>query len=146
MAYVIKRTYGSKGQNQDYLHAWCDQWGTACMGSVKMAMVFASKEEADDAAVKAQRECKGADGRPAEGFTFTAVPANALRNKEFLTAVDDETRAAILKNIADHYGKTSEEMLDEVIDADAESLLDYMREPLRTSTSVLMRSHGLRGW
>lgn len=146
MAYVIKRTYGSKGQNHDYLHAWCDQWGTACMGSVKMAMVFASKEEADKAALKAQRECKGADGQPAQGFTFTAVQANALRTKEFLDFVSKETKDAILKNIADHYGKPSEEILEDITDADAEHLLEYMREPLRSATSALMQRNGIRGW
>jgi uncharacterized protein YfcZ (UPF0381/DUF406 family) len=146
MAYAIKRTYGSKGQNHDYLHAWCDQWGTACMGSIKMAMVFASKEDADEAAAKAQRECKGADGRPAEGFTFTAVPANALRTKEFLSAIKPEDKAAILKSIAKHYDRTSQVMLEEVTDAEAEHLLDYMVEPARSIASALMVQHGLRGW
>lgn len=72
MAYAIKRSYG---KNHDYLHAWCDQWGTACMMSIKKAMTFPTKAEADEAAVKAQRVCKGADGQPAKGFTFSAVQA-----------------------------------------------------------------------
>lgn len=146
MDYVIKRTYGSKGQNHDYLHAWCAQWGTACMGSIKMAMVFDTKENADEAAEKAQRECKGYDGQPAECITFTAVPANALRTAEFLSFVAKETKDAILKNIADHYGKPSEEILEAVTDADAEHLLDYMREPLRSATSALMQRNGIRGY
>lgn len=146
MDYVIKRTYGMLGQNHDYLHAWCAQWGTACMGSIKMAMVFDTKETADEAAEKAQRECKGAHGLPAQGVTFTAVPANALRTKEFLAFVGKETKDAILKNIADHYGKPSEEILEAITDADAEHLLDYMREPLRSDTSALMQRNGIRGW
>lgn len=72
MTYVIKRYYGN---NHDYLHGWCDQWGTSCMGSIKKAMTFATKAEADAAAEKAQRECKGSDGHQATGFTFTAVLA-----------------------------------------------------------------------
>ncbi len=70
MTYAIKRTYG---KNQDYLTAWCDTWGTACMGSVKLAMTFSTKEEADAAAEKAQAVCKGFDGNQAQGLTFSAV-------------------------------------------------------------------------
>ena len=73
MAYVIKRSYGKS--NFDYLHAWCEEWGTSCMLSIKKALVFETKPEADAAADKAQRECKGADGQPAKGVTFSAVPA-----------------------------------------------------------------------
>lgn len=72
MAFAIKRTYG---KNHDYLHAWCEQWGTSCMGSIKKALIFASKSDAEEAAVKAQRVCKGFDGLPAKGITFSAVPA-----------------------------------------------------------------------
>lgn len=75
MTYAIKRTYGMFGQNHDYLHAWCAKWGTACMGSIKKAMLFDSKEEAEAAAAKAQRECKGADGLQAKGVVFSAVIA-----------------------------------------------------------------------
>lgn len=67
MSYVIKRNYG---RGSDYLHAWCDQWGTSCMGSIKLAMVFDTKEAADAAATKAQTVCRGIDG-PAVGITFT---------------------------------------------------------------------------
>lgn len=70
MEYAIKRTYGKFGS--DYLHAWCKDWGTACMGSIKLAMKFTTKDEADQAAAKAQRDCKGFDGQPAR-CTFTAV-------------------------------------------------------------------------
>lgn len=73
MAYVIKRSYGKS--NFDYLHAWCEEFGTACMLSIKKALVFETKADADAAADKAQRECKGADDLPAKGFTFSAVPA-----------------------------------------------------------------------
>jgi hypothetical protein len=73
MAYVIKRSYGKS--NFDYLHAWCEEFGTACMLSIKKALVFETKAEADAAADKAQRECKGADGLQAKGVTFSAVPA-----------------------------------------------------------------------
>lgn len=71
MAYAIKRTYGKFGS--DYLHGWCKDWGTSCMGSIKLAMKFATKDEADAAAARAQIECKDADGNTATGFSFTAV-------------------------------------------------------------------------
>lgn len=74
LVYVIQRRVG---KTTDYLHEWCDQWGTACMGSVKLAMAFATFDEATAAAKRAQRECKGADGKPAAGVTFTV--ANSTR-------------------------------------------------------------------
>ncbi len=76
MAYAIQRTYGKNGK--DYLHAWDEQYGTSCMGSIKLAMTFATKEEADAAAARAAVECKGADGKPASGMTFAAVEVQAL--------------------------------------------------------------------
>lgn len=72
MAYAVKRTYGKNGH--DYLHAWCKDWGTSCMGSLSLAMIFKTKTEADLAASRAQRYCKGAGGHPPQGITFTAVP------------------------------------------------------------------------
>lgn len=72
--------------------------------------------------------------------------AMANRNEEFLSVVDSDTRAAILTAIAGHYGITAEEAFAEVTDAEAEHLLDYMVEPQRSATSVLMQRHGMRGW
>jgi len=71
MAFAVKRTYGKGGH--DYLHAWCEEWGTACMGSLKHAMLFSSRSEADQAASRAQLVCKGGGGHPAQGINFTAV-------------------------------------------------------------------------
>lgn len=68
--YVVKRSYGL---SHDYLHGWCEQWGTSCMGSIMKAMTFTTMAEAEAAAEKAQRECKGSDGQQAQGFTFTAI-------------------------------------------------------------------------
>jgi hypothetical protein len=68
------------------------------------------------------------------------------RNAQFLSVVEGETKAAILASIAGHYGITPEEAFVEVTDADAEHLLDYMVEPQRSATSLLMLRRGLRGW
>lgn len=71
MAYIVKRKYGKHGS--DFLHAWCDEWGTSCMGSVKLAMKFDTKEAAEAAAIKAKQVCRGAHG-PAQGVEFYAAP------------------------------------------------------------------------
>lgn len=67
----------------------------------------------------------------------------ANRNATFLGMIDHKTKAAIIDSIADHYGRSSEEILLEVADAEAEDLLDYMQEPMRSATSVLMQRHGV---
>ena len=68
------------------------------------------------------------------------------RNEEFLSEIHSDTKAEILKSIAEHNGITSEEAFAEVTDAGAEHLLDYMVEPKRTAKSLLMQRHGMRGW
>jgi hypothetical protein len=63
---------------------------------------------------------------------------NSTINKLFLNGIDSKTRACILKNIANHYGISTEAALEEVLDPDAEHLLDYVTGPERNSVSVLM--------
>jgi hypothetical protein len=67
--FVVKRIYG---KNSDYLHDWCEEWGTSCMGSVDKALKFESLELAEIAAQHAQKVCMGIDG-VATGFVFKAV-------------------------------------------------------------------------
>lgn len=68
------------------------------------------------------------------------------RNAQFLAVISSDTKATILESIARHYGITAEQAFAEVADDQAEHLLDYMVEPQRTATSVLMQRHGMRGW
>lgn len=68
---------------------------------------------------------------------------NAQKTAAFFGAIDAETKAAILTNIAKHYGITSAEAYDEVTDKEAEHLLDYVTGPERAATSALMQRHGL---
>ena len=68
------------------------------------------------------------------------------QDKQFLSVIDGDTKAAILGSIADHYGITVEKAYAEVAADDSEHLLDYMQEPLRSATSLLMQRHGMRGW
>lgn len=70
MAYAVKRTHPS---GSDFLHAWCSEWGTACMGSPSLAMIFATEDAANEAAAQAQRVCRGHGRRPAVGIAFSAV-------------------------------------------------------------------------
>lgn len=55
-----------------------------------------------------------------------------------------KTKNEILDNIAKHYGISRQEAYEEVVDDDAENLLDYLVEPIRSATSVLMQRHGVR--
>jgi hypothetical protein len=61
----------------------------------------------------------------------------------FFRLTDAQTRAAILDNIAKHYGITSNEAYAEVTDECAEHLLDYVTGPQRAATSLIMRRHNL---
>ena len=61
----------------------------------------------------------------------------------FLSVIDAKTKAAILNNIAAHYGITADQAFAEVTDDEAEHLLDYVTGPERAATSVLMQRHGI---
>lgn len=62
----------------------------------------------------------------------------------FLAAITPTSREMILSSIAVHYGISPQEAYAEVTDQDAEELLDYLVEPARSATSILMRRHGFR--
>lgn len=68
---------------------------------------------------------------------------NAAINQAFLNATDAKTKAAIINNIAGHYGISHAEALDEVTHAEAECILDYMTGEARTAASLLMKRHGI---
>ena len=71
---------------------------------------------------------------------------NGTNNQRFLSVITAEAKAMILGAIAEHYGITSQEAYDEVIDSEAEHLLDYMVEPNRGAAMVLMQRHNMLGW
>jgi hypothetical protein len=68
--------------------------------------------------------------------------SNGATTNAFLSKIDAATRNKILTSIAKHYGISASQAMAEVTDADAESLLDYMTEPERSATSVLLKRHG----
>lgn len=69
------------------------------------------------------------------------MTTNAQKNIEFLNITDSETKNKVLKNIANHYGISSEEAYQEVTNDKAEHLLDYMTGNDRSATHVLMQRH-----
>lgn len=68
---------------------------------------------------------------------------NANVTKRFFSVTDAAVRADVLKNIAAHYGISTDEALAEVTDDEAESLLDYVTGPMRAGVLALYRRHSL---
>lgn len=69
---------------------------------------------------------------------------NGQITKAFLESLDTKTRDEILSSMAKHYDITNDEALAELTDDEAHSLLDYLVEPVRSATSVLMQRRGFR--
>lgn len=70
-----------------------------------------------------------------------AEMTSAQINRAFLAASDAKTKSAVLESIAKHYGISQDSAFDEVIGEGAEHLLDYLTEPTRSATRVLMQRH-----
>ncbi len=64
----------------------------------------------------------------------------------FLNSIDPRSKDAILNSIANHYGISKTDAYEEVTDDEAEHLLDYLVEPVRSETSVIMQACGVRGF
>jgi len=71
------------------------------------------------------------------------MSTNAQITRAFFAVTDAKSKAAILANIAQHYGITEAEAEEQVTRDDAEHLLDYVTGPLRDGACVLMQRHGL---
>jgi len=69
--------------------------------------------------------------------------SNSQITRKFLSVTDMATKNEIFGAIAKHYGITTHEAIAEVIDDEAESLLDYLTGSIRTATQLLMKRHGL---
>jgi aminopeptidase C len=69
---------------------------------------------------------------------------NQKINQEFLARADDATRREILESIARHYGISQKEAFNEIVGENAEHLLDYLVEPIRSAVSVLMQRAQVR--
>ena len=62
---------------------------------------------------------------------------------KFIRVTDPKVSDGVIRSIAKHYGITPEEAKDEITSEGAESLLDYLVEPMRSATHVIMQRHGL---
>ena len=69
---------------------------------------------------------------------------NAEATAKFFANIDAGSKAAILANIARNYYITPAQALDEVLDDEAEDLLEYITGPARVLASGMMRHQGLR--
>jgi len=68
---------------------------------------------------------------------------NAHINTLFLNSIDKASRNEILQSMATHYGITQREAMSELVNEDAEHILDYLTEPVRSAAHVLMQVHRL---
>jgi hypothetical protein len=67
---------------------------------------------------------------------------NAEITRKFFEATDEKTKDLILSSIAVHYGITKKEALEEVLDENAEHLLDYLAGSQRNAVYIIMQRHG----
>lgn len=68
---------------------------------------------------------------------------NATITKKFFSLTNEETRQAVLDNIANHYRTSTEAAFEEVTHDLAEPMLDYVTGPLRVKVLALYLRHDL---
>lgn len=64
------------------------------------------------------------------------------KNKRFLNSLNSKLKNLILEKISVHYGITSNEAFEEIIDSESEHILDYLTGETRTATSLLIKRIG----
>ena len=69
---------------------------------------------------------------------------NGKVNKLFLCCIDEESRIQILNAVANQYGITRREAMDEVCHEEAENILEYLTGGVRSAAYVLFQRHALR--
>lgn len=84
------------------------------------------------------------------GFKFSrpgkAAFSNGERNRRMLQVLADADRRIanqVVSNIAAHYGIPTQQVFDEIFDAGAENLMDYVTEPVRSAASVILQKKGM---
>lgn len=65
--------------------------------------------------------------------------SNNQITKRLFSLLQPQTVAIILENIANHYGISAVDAKAEVLDDEAESILDYVTGSVRTATSLQMK-------
>lgn len=62
---------------------------------------------------------------------------NSQINQLFLASTTPQMKAIILSNIAKHYGISNNEAFEEIIDEDAENIMDYVTGNERPAIHVI---------
>ena len=57
-------------------------------------------------------------------------------NEAFISNLDNRTFLKVMSNIANHYGITEDEVLNEVCDDEAENIMDYITGDIRPAVSL----------
>lgn len=65
-------------------------------------------------------------------------------NAYILRTLDQRTVRDILAHIAAHYGCGVDEIKDEVLHEEAENLLEYITDPMRSAVMVVMQRRGMQ--
>lgn len=68
---------------------------------------------------------------------------NGQTNKNFLLGISPTKKNQYLSEIATHYGISPGEVFEEVTDAEAEALSEYMTSPLRFEVFIQMNRPGI---
>jgi hypothetical protein len=70
---------------------------------------------------------------------MTITINNGKINESFLLSLDGKTYQMVVGNMANHYGISIDEATDELINNEAENILEYLRDGIRSATSVLFQ-------
>jgi len=65
------------------------------------------------------------------------------KNQIFLSVIDKKTKEEIIDSIANNYGISKTEAIDEVTSEESEHLLDYLSGPIRSAVSLLFKRYAL---
>jgi len=72
------------------------------------------------------------------------ITSNGKNNAAFLASIDKSTKTRILVAIAEHYGTSACAAQAEIVDVDAEWLLEYLTGPLRSYVYGLAVMEGFK--
>ena len=72
------------------------------------------------------------------------IETNSNFTIAYLNSTDLKVKNEILSNIANHYGITNEEAYEEVIDEEAENLIEYVTGNIRSAVSALIQKFKLK--
>ena len=126
--------------------AWLLWGGDAGQGWAKRKVDQMNKQEnAMSDTYKAIAERLGSaatNDRPGAKARFS----NGDKNRRLMQVLADADRRIanqVVSNIAKHYGITTQQVFTEIFDAEAEDLMDYVTEPVRSAAYVILKKKGM---